>query len=477
MWKNRLMGLMAVASALAAGTAPGDGALRAGAATSNVTPHLGTSLDGVISQNGDALHVHDELNVRCLVLDDGETRLAMAVVDSTMVARPVLDRAKALIEERSGLPPDRVLISATHSHATPRVLPGLTTNPLNLSYEEFLARRIADGVERAVRNLAPAKVGWSSFDKPEYVHNRRWFLEPGTVPANPFGETGEQVKMNPGRKDLVKPAGPVDPEVFLLSVQHADGRPLAILGNYGTHYVGGYQRGHVSSDYFGLFAEQVARLLGAEDQQPPFVAIMSNGTSGDVNPHDFSKPARKFAQWTRMRNVAFDLAGEVRDRYESIEHRADLTLGMAQAELEFAVRKPDAARLAWARETVVANPAPGQRLSRPQVYAREALALADYPERIGIILQAIRIGDLGIATSPCETFAETGLAIKERSPFEETFTIELANGADGYLPTPEQHRWGGYETWPARSSCLEVGAEPKIRATLLDLLRRVTAGR
>ncbi len=73
--------------------------------------------------------------------------------------------------------------------------------------------------------------------------------------------------------------------------------------------------------------------------------------------------------------------------------------------------------------------------------------MGNSPSELTIMLQAIRIGELAIATSPFETFAETGLEIKRRSPFKPTFTIELANGCYGYLPTPEQHRLGGYETW------------------------------
>jgi neutral ceramidase len=114
-----------------------------------------------------------------------------------------------------------------------------------------------------------------------------------------------------------------------------------------------------------------------------------------------------------------------------------------------------------------------KKLTRPQVYAEEALALAAGPERISIPLQAIRIGPLGIAAAPCEVFAQTGLEIKQRSPLKPTFVIELANGYGGYLPTPEQHAWGGYETWPARSSFLEVEAAPKIRDALLDLLAKL----
>jgi hypothetical protein len=52
-----------------------------------------------------------------------------------------------------------------------------------------------------------------------------------------------------------------------------------------------------------------------------------------------------------------------------------------------------------------------------------------------------------------------------------TFTISLANGYSGYLPTPEHHCYGGYETWRARSSFLAVDAEPQIRAAALAQLK------
>jgi hypothetical protein len=77
------------------------------------------------------------------------------------------------------------------------------------------------------------------------------------------------------------------------------------------------------------------------------------------------------------------------------------------------------------------------------------------------------------AAIPCERFAETGLAIKQKSPFKQTFTIELANGYNGYLPTPEQHQLGGYETWRARSSHLETEAAPKIVDTVMALFERL----
>ena len=64
---------------------------------------------------------------------------------------------------------------------------------------------------------------------------------------------------------------------------------------------------------------------------------------------------------------------------------------------------------------------------------------------------------------------EIGLHLKQVSPFERHFTISLANGYNGYLPTPEHHALGGYETWRARSSYLEVEAAPKITTVIAPL--------
>lgn len=451
---------------------PSSAELRAGAATANITPLMGVPLDGTIMQIGPAKHVHDELHARCLVLDDGTTRIAFAVVDNTMISREIHDQAKALIEEHTGIPPANVLISATHTHSTPRAMVGLKDDPLHKDYLTYLATRISEGVRRAHHNLAPARIGWGGFEEPRYVKNRRWFTEGAEKVTNPFGEKGEKVRMNPGRTGLIKPAGPVDPEVFLLSVQHEDGRPLALLANYGLHYVGGIPGGTVSADYYGAFCKRLEESLNTDNQDPPFVAMMSNGTSGDVNANDVTAPREKFAPYERMNLIARDLADGVLEALQKIEHRDDLTLAAATRDLTLGVRKPDAARIAWAKSTTVSG-VPKLRLTRPQVYAREALQLADYPDTLSIPLQVLRIGELAIATSPCETFAETGLAIKEESPFAATFVVELANGYAGYLPTPQQHEWGGYETWPARSSLLEVNAEPKIRTTLLDLLNQL----
>jgi hypothetical protein len=437
---------------------------RAGAATSNITPALDVRLDGTIMQIGPGKHVHDELHARCLVLDDGTTRVAFAICDTTMIAPEVVAEAKRRITATTGMAPDHVLISATHTHSSPRAL-DLGLGDANRHYNAFFARRIADGVQRAINNLAPARIAWGSGRKPEYVVNRRSFVKPADVPVNPFGQRTDQVVMGAAANIAVRPAGPVDPEVFLLSLQHLDGRPLAVLANYGLHYVGGIPPGHISADYYGAFADRLQALLGADRQDPPFVALMSNGTSGDVK----NSPAAAAPPYARMREVAHGVAEEVARVSRQLTYHDSVPITVRSVELTLAVRRPNAARLAWAR-AVVAKTKDGPRNSRPEIYARESVLLAEYPATVPLRLHAFRIGDLGIASIPCEVFAETGLAIKKDSPLPATFTISLANGYGGYLPTPEQHGLGGYEAWDARSSFLETGAEPKIRAGVLALL-------
>ena len=441
---------------------------KAAAASSNITPKLGVSLDGIISKRSDAVDIHDELWARCIVLTDEKTTLAIAIVDSTSISREIHDAAKKRIETRTGIPPKHVCIAATHTHSTPRAVVNLVDQELHREYLEFITAKIADGICRAHRRLVAAEIGWGSFEEPRYVHNRRWHV---TKPvASPLGGKLETAKMGLS-PHLDKPTGPVDPEVFLVALRRkSDHQPIAVLANYGTHYVGGIPRDTVSADYFGVFARAITRKWKAEHLSPPFVGMLSNGTSGDVGIFELGKPRPKYALYEAMNLIANQIAERAIPVLDKMEFQSDLTIAATSAELALGVRKPSAERIEWAKK----NQAPAQsriRMSRPQVYAKEALILAGYPDKVTIPLQAFRIGRLAIAQSSCETFAKTGLAIKKESPFSgSTFTIELANGYAGYLPPPEQFKFGGYSTWPARSSFLEENAETRIREKIIELL-------
>ena len=448
-----------------------DKVFRAGAATSNITPPLGVNINGGMA-NGTALHVHDELHARCLVLDNGQNKLAIVVCDSCMIPQAILDKAKHLAHGFCGIPLAQMLISATHSHSTPAVAGVFQSDP-EPEYAEFLAVRISDGIRRAANNLAPARIGWGTGREATQVNNRRWKLKDDVKLVDPFGRPNF-VQMNPpvGSPNLVEPAGPTDPQIGILSLRTADGRPQALLANYSLHYVGGVPGGDVSADYFGVFASRVGQMLSAEGLDPPFVGILSNGTSGDINNVNFRQPSPGQPPYAQMRAVAELVAAEAVRVAGSIEYHDWVPLEMREARLRLGRRSTPKDELERAK--FILSKADGGALSGiEQIYARETVLLNEYPPFVETIVQAIRIGELGIGASPCETFVETGLAIKADSPLKPTFVIELANDYRGYLPTAEHHKLGGYETWRARSSFLEVDAEAKIRGKILELLGQV----
>ncbi len=445
---------------------------RAGAYAQDITPvKFPISVNGGM-QDRKTTMVHDRLHARCLVLDDGKTKIAFAVCDSCMIPREVTDVAKRLVAGKTDIPLANILISATHTHTAPTVAGVFQSDP-DIHYQAFLAWKIADGIIKAHSQLVPAKIGWGVGKDATQVFNRRWHVKPGSMLLqDPFGKGTDKVRMNPGyiHPDLVEPAGPIDPDISLLSVQTAKGQPLALLANYALHYVGGVPA--LSADYFALFANRMATLLDADKVEPAFVGIMSNGTSGNINNVNYGKagPGKKL-EGEQARLVAESVAANAFEAYKKIKHHDWLPLKMAQKEIELGVRLPDALEVKRAK-TIIAE-AKGGLKTQPQIYARETVLMAKYPAKVNVILQALRIGDLGIVANPCETFVEIGLEIKQKSPLKHTFTIELANGYNGYLPTPEHHALGGYETWRAQSSYLEVNASRAVMSTWLELLKEV----
>ena len=450
---------------------------QAGASTANITPPLGSGIVGNFGVPPPANYIHDELHARTLVLDDGKTKLVFVIVDNVGIIREVFDEAKRIIFEETKIPKEQVLIASDHTHSAVSASgSGSKRGGWNADipfddYQRFVIRRIADGVRVALNNLEPARIGWGAGNVPQHVFNRRWKMK--TPLVNPFGEK-DLVKMNPGvaNPDLVEPAGPTDPQVSFISVQSLQGRPIGILANYSLHYVGGVPKDHISADYFAVFADRIQELLKADRQGPPFVGIMSNGTSGDVNNINFRGPAEKHPPYAKMRIVANDVADEVFRAYQRIDYKNWVPLKAAHSELNLSVRRPDAKMLAYA-EKVLAKPASETPVhSLEKTYAQRTLQMSEWPENINVPIQAFKVGELGIAAIPFEVFTEIGLEIKSRSPFKSSFTIELANGSYGYLPSPEQHKLGGYETWLGTNR-VETEASRKIVAELLKLFNQV----
>jgi hypothetical protein len=466
----RIATLVAVlASYLAVDRVHADG-LSAGAFAVNVTP---TKFP--ISVNGNMADVrakgaNDPIHARCLVLDDGKSKIAIVVVDSCMLPRELVEDAKTQARRLTGIAMDNMLVSATHTHSAPTSTGVFQSEP-DADYVKFLAGKIAEGIKTAHDRRVPARIGFGRARDETNVFNRRWKREHSLIPADPFGNTTDKVQMNPGNqaKGLVESAGPVDQEICIVSVQTRDGKPMCLLANYSLHYVGGNPA--LSADYFGAFADRVKQLVALEAKD--FVGIMSNGTSGDVNNINFGQPAIKYGPGERIKVVAEGVAKKVAEAYSGITYQNDIKLAAATTDLRLGVRKPAEMDLDRARTILEENKDKKVLADRAAIYARESVLLSKYPDTVPVKVQAIRVGDIGIGAIPCEVFVEIGLEIKKTSPLKNTFTIELANGYNGYLPTPAQHALGGYETWRARSSYLEIEASVKIMDALKELFTRV----
>ncbi len=444
---------------------------RAGAALVDITPtNLPIRTAGNLTLTV-ANQVLDPLHVRALVLDDGPTQIAIAVVDSCMVDRETMDAAKVAAQRVTGISIERMLIASTHTHTAPAAY-SCHGNDAEPGYVEFLIPRIARAIIEAWQNRVPARIGWGKGDCAQFVHCRRWIMQPGTAQHPPVAFTGQATNiamMNPGygNTNKIRPTGPVDTAVTVLSVQTADGKPLGLLANYSTHYAG-VAEGGLSADYFGEFCRVMAKELGMEEGKP-FVALMSNGTSGDANCIDFTKP-----NW---KNDHFMVARAVADAalvaLKGVRYQDWVPLAMAEQKQSLKVRLPSKADVTEARDYLAKNVGDRPTRTWEENYARETVKMAGWPAKKEIKLQAVRIGDFAIGTTPCETYGSTGLAIKQASPFALTMVMELANGCNGYLPPPDQFELGGYTTWRARSSYLEVGAEPEIKHTVGLLLERL----
>ncbi len=389
---------------------------KAGAATANITPFLGGALIGNWNDPS-STEVHDELHVRCLILDDGTTKLVFVVADVLGLHQDLTDAAIRLISERMDIPSSNIIISAIHTHSAVSAMGrgekrrSWDYNSTFDPYQEFVIHRIADVVQLAANHLEPARIGWGSVAVPEHVFVRRWKMKKPVI--NPFGEY-DKVVMNPGHSNSNKlaPAAVPDPDVSFISVKSTEGRHIALFANYSLHYVGGTLKGHISADYFAVFCDRIQELLDAGRQDPPFVGIMSNGTSGDINNINFGGSPEKNVPYAKMKYVGRDVAQKVFEASGSIAYHDWVPLKAKQKEVTLKVRKPDEKMVEQAK-IILARPDSIKSLhSLEKTYAARTLNQLKKPDQVSIRLHVFGIGDLGVASIPFEVFAETGLEDK-----------------------------------------------------------------
>lgn len=380
---------------------------------------------------------HDPLNTRAFAFQNGDGRVVIATVDACVASREVLDECKALAAEATGWKTSEMMISSTHTHSAP--------SPRAETYRETFVQGTSRALIEAIRNLRPAKLGYGEDAVPEEVFNRRWYLEEGKMPLNPFGEL-DQVKMNPNRSHIVKPAGPTDPTVAVLDIRDDRNQPIGIYTNYPLHYIGA-TNSTVSADYFGEYGRI---LLGRNRNAKEFVAALSNGASGDINNIDFDGTRPPRAPFEQIQVVARKVADATWRATQDIELDENPKVAILQREVSLRKRTATPAEIERAMRIIKMSDAEIKKADLPRLatnYASRTMNHKEPDQTYEILIQAIQLGDTAIVTLPFEVLVEIGLEIKEKSPFPNTIFVGLANGAFGYLPTPEQHELGGYETW------------------------------
>lgn len=446
--------------------------LRAGAVVLDVSPKEFPVLvnGGMRSRSADK--VEDPINARAIVLSDGQSQIAIVVVDSCMMPRPVLDAAKKLAAKRTGIPTDHMLISATHTHTAPASMGCLGTRP-DPRYTPYLIQKLAEAIAAAQKKLQPAQIGWNNHNAAEFTAVRRWIRRPDRVTDDPFGNPTVRATMHSGSNwdNVTGESGPEDPDLNIISIQTRDGQPLALLANFSMHYFSGVRP--LSADYFGIFCNRLKEKIAPDSE---FVGIMSHGCSGDIWRRDYTatnyavKEDRK-PDW-KIEEYADLLSDRALVNYRKIKHTSDADLAMAETRMTLDYRTPNKQLLEWGQR-IVEQTGDRDPTTSEEVYALEQTILHER-QKTEIVVQGLRIGDIAICTTPNETYALTALKLKAMSPLKKTMVIELANGGDGYIPPPEQHFLGGYNTWAARSAGLEIQAEPKIVEANLQMLEKVS---
>ena len=478
---KRLLTILFVFTLVSTLTLQGAG-LRVGTAVVDISP----TVKPFQLRSGKSTYVHDPLHVRAVAFENGQGRVVIAVVDAIGVGREMCDEAKADVAKVTGWKPEHMLIAGTHTHTAPK---GGDTSPGRIAYEKTRREGLRQALIKAIQSLEPAKVGFGSAEEASEVYNRRWYLKPGRMDLNPWG-LKDKVRMNPPRDAIVKPAGPIDPELCVVYARTRRGKPLGLVANYALHYVGGIPRvtekdgrvvGMASADYFGEFARIMPHRVGGLNPPANFVALMSNGASGDINNIDFDRKRPPRAPFEQVRVVATKMATAAWIAVKGIEtYHDNPIIAVRQRVVELRYRIPTEAEVARARKVLALPPKEREAIlgwhRKASSYASKTLQFAapDAPRTEKVIVQAIRIGDQAIVSMPFEVLVEIGLEIKDKSPFQRTFLIELANGGYGYLPPPHQHELGGYETWLGTSRFLP-NASTLLTRNLLEMLKELKA--
>lgn len=437
--KSRALAGLLLFSLLLACSAAGE--LRVGRGKVVITPPLGSVIGNSYGVNI-ATGVTSDLHAKAVVFELNGVKAALVACDMISLHPPIVRQTREQIAARTGVSPERVILAATHCHAGPQTHPlfytlrGAEAQQISERYVAQLPGRIAESVRLAEADLQPAKIFVGRAREETISFNRRFLLRDGTV------------KMNPGRQNaaIIRPMGPIDPEVGVVYLESAEGAPLVTIVNFALHVaVTGGNR--VSADYPHTLAEVLARVKGDS-----MLTVFINGMSGNINHTDVSRLNRLSGEPEAAR-IGSILAAAVLKTYPHLKPIAATTLQAVSRPVQVPTAPaPSAAEVQRARAILRGH---GKGAPFPEVIrAWRAIDLAEY-SRDGFWpseVQVIAFGtELALVGYPGDSFVELGLAMKQNSPFRFTFISEQSgNGSISYIPNEKAFPEGSYEVDSAR---------------------------
>jgi len=428
--------------------------LKVGFAEVDTTPPLGIRMAGFFEDRM-VEGIHDRLFCRAMAIDNGEHPLILLTCDLVSLKGVTVQRVREAVAAATGVAPQSIAMSATHTHTGPATSSVFYQRPPDADYVERLTRDLPAAAIAAWKNRRPAKLGVGWGFEGRLSHNRRFMMR-----------STRQVVMHPpkGSTDILYQEGRVDPEVGVISARTEDGKPLGCLLNFACHVnvVGGSQ---VSADYPGQFAAAMKARQG-----DGHVGLFANGCCGNLCQIDVYDPERSDWGHEWAKHMGERLADHALKIEAEMDFRDEVKLDSRLVELQLPMRRIPDSLLEWAGKV---QRTPELQNLVDDAYAGMAFELREEIRRRPTfpgIVQALRVGDVGVAMLPGEMFVEFGLDIKLHSPAQRTFVVELSNGVVGYVPTKEAFAGGGYEQRPATSSRLAPVAGEFMVDTALSML-------
>ena len=458
--------------------------LRVGVAEADITPPQGFLVAGYYHERL-ATGSIDPLKARAMVFRTDQVQAAVVTCDLTDIAVDLTVEVRRRASARTGIPPEHIILTATHSHTAPDYTKDLydylgAHGALGKEqpYAAKLLAGIVDAIIEAHAHAEPSilEVGTARQETP-VSFNRRFLMRDGSV----------RTWMNLGNPEVLRSAGPIDPNMGLVLARSASGQPRGLLSNFALHLdtVGGTLW---SADY-PYYMEQAAR----KAFDPKLVFLFGNGCCGDINHVDPSKKERN-----KTDHIGRSLAKTLQGALPSLRRVEQPNPRMRRATVQVPLQEVTPGQVALARPLLLDARAGKQvdffdlvrayksvmldqlRNKTPQANPSEVInwglsrTWAGIGAQLPVEVNVLAFGnDLAVVFLPGEIFVELGLAIRQVSPFKTTLVIELTNCAETlYVPTRVAYVGGGYE---AINSAVKPGSGEMLAEAAVRLLREIAS--